>query len=214
MRMLQMKKRRRTRTSQFRGVTRAGARWRAAIRINNIKRELGIFDSEAEAARCVLSTALHRCIGLSLQSNKFIMKGMLSAAVRPLFASPLQFPLSWHIGYWVHLTDCIGLHALWLSWTACCGRAYDAEALQMFGPTATLNFGAPAPSPGEAAAQVQQPQPSETFPAAVPDGAQQLAMLASPPVNYQQAPDLSPPITIPPPAEAQQGSQQGEQLAF
>ena len=83
----------------------------------------------------------------------------------------------------------------------------------MFGPTATLNFGAPAPSPGEAAAQAQQPQPPEAFPAAVPDGAQQLAMLATPPVNYQQAPDLNAPLTSPPPPEAQQSSQQGEQLA-
>jgi len=48
---MQMKKRRRTRTSQYRGVTRAGAKWRAAIRINNIKRELGVFETEAEAAR-------------------------------------------------------------------------------------------------------------------------------------------------------------------
>ena len=67
--MLQMKKKRRTRTSQFRGVTRAGARWRAAIRINNIKRELGIFDSEAEAARSVLGTLAHRCTGLLLRST-------------------------------------------------------------------------------------------------------------------------------------------------
>ena len=48
---VQMRKRKRTKTSQFRGVTRAGAKWRAAIRMNNIKRELGIFDTEAEAAR-------------------------------------------------------------------------------------------------------------------------------------------------------------------
>ena len=60
-----MKKRRRTRTSQFRGVTRSGAKWRAAIRINNIKRELGVFESEAEAARyvsthhCTLTSNLH-----------------------------------------------------------------------------------------------------------------------------------------------------------
>ena len=60
--MLQMKKRRRTRTSQFRGVTRSGAKWRAAIRINNIKRELGVFETEAEAARCLTSTPLRTCI--------------------------------------------------------------------------------------------------------------------------------------------------------
>ena len=79
----------------------------------------------------------------------------------------------------------------------------------MFGPTATLNFGAPAPSPGDASAQA--PQPPEAFPAAAPDGAEQLAMLASPPVNYQQTPELSPPMTGPPPPEAQQGNTQGEQ---
>ena len=79
----------------------------------------------------------------------------------------------------------------------------------MFGPTATLNFGAPAPSPGEASAQA--PQPPEGFPAAAPDGAQQLAMLATPPVNYQQADELSPPMTGPPPPESQQGNTQGEQ---
>ncbi len=80
----------------------------------------------------------------------------------------------------------------------------------MFGPTATLNFGASAPSPGDAAAHAQ-PQPPQAFPASVPDGAEQLAMLASAPVNYQQDPELSPPLTGPPPPEAQQSSQQGTQ---
>lgn len=57
--MLQMRKRKRTRTSQYRGVTRAGAKWRAAIRINNIKRELGVFDTEAEAARYAFRVCMH-----------------------------------------------------------------------------------------------------------------------------------------------------------
>lgn len=71
----------------------------------------------------------------------------------------------------------------------CCCRAYDTEALQLFGPTATLNFG---PPPGTPAAS---PQQAEGFPAAAPDGAQQLAMLSGVPVPYQQqAPELSPPI--------------------
>lgn len=58
-----MRKRKRTRTSQYRGVTRAGAKWRAAIRINNIKRELGVFEREAEAARwvCTLRSTAHSC---------------------------------------------------------------------------------------------------------------------------------------------------------
>ena len=60
-----MRKRKRTRTSQYRGVTRAGAKWRAAIRINNIKRELGVFEREAEAARWVLHIAQHSTLMLS-----------------------------------------------------------------------------------------------------------------------------------------------------
>lgn len=51
----------------------------------------------------------------------------------------------------------------------------------MFGPTATLNFEQAAPNPAEASAQ-----PSDAFPAAVPDGAQQLAMLSSATAPYQQ----------------------------
>ena len=45
--------RKRKRTSAFRGVTKAGRKWRAALRLNNAKRELGTFDDELEAARCV-----------------------------------------------------------------------------------------------------------------------------------------------------------------
>ena len=76
----------------------------------------------------------------------------------------------------------------------------------MFGPTATLNFMPPAPGPGEVAMQ-GPPQPSEAFPAAAPDGAAQLAMLASPPVNYHHAPELTAPMAGPPIPEAQQGEQ-------
>ena len=80
----------------------------------------------------------------------------------------------------------------------------------MFGPTATLNFGLPAPDPSDASAQ-GMPQPSEAFPATAPDGAAQLAMLASAiPVNYQHSPELSAPLTSPPPPENQQGNQQSE----
>ena len=67
----------------------------------------------------------------------------------------------------------------------------------MFGPTATLNFGASAPSPGDAAAHAQ-PQPPQAFPASVPDGAEQLAMLASAPSELpagpraQSTPDWAP----------------------
>lgn len=82
----------------------------------------------------------------------------------------------------------------------------------MFGPTATLNFGLPAPDPSDASAQ-GMPQPSEAFPATAPDGAAQLAMLASTiPVNYQHSPELSAPLTSPPPPENQQGNQQSELL--
>ena len=44
--------RKRRRTSSFKGVTKAGRRWRASLRVNNQKRELGTFDDEIEAARC------------------------------------------------------------------------------------------------------------------------------------------------------------------
>ena len=43
--------RKRKRTSAFRGVTKAGRKWRAALRVNNAKKELGTFDDELEAAR-------------------------------------------------------------------------------------------------------------------------------------------------------------------
>ncbi|CAK0757170.1 hypothetical protein CVIRNUC_002518 [Coccomyxa viridis] len=125
----QMRKRKRTKTSQFRGVTRAGAKWRAAIRMNNIKRELGIFDTEAEAA-----------------------------------------------------------------------RVYDAEALQMFGPNATLNYASPAPAPSSASAPT-----AEGLPAAAPDGAQQLPMLAGgPPAYQQQPPHLNSAMPSPMAPEAEQ----------
>jgi hypothetical protein len=45
--------RKRKRTSSFRGVTKAGRKWRAALRVNNAKKELGTFDDELEAARRV-----------------------------------------------------------------------------------------------------------------------------------------------------------------
>jgi hypothetical protein len=45
----QGKKRRRT--SAFKGVTKCGSRWKATIKINNVKKELGLFDTEVEAAR-------------------------------------------------------------------------------------------------------------------------------------------------------------------
>lgn len=43
--------RKRRRTSSFRGVTKAGGKWKATIRSNNVKKELGIFEDEVEAAR-------------------------------------------------------------------------------------------------------------------------------------------------------------------
>ena len=42
----------RKRTSQFRGVSKAGAKWKATITANGSKQELGRFDSELEAAQC------------------------------------------------------------------------------------------------------------------------------------------------------------------
>ncbi len=47
--VVQAKKRRRT--SSFRGVTRAGGKWKAAIRANNVKKDLGVFEDELDAAR-------------------------------------------------------------------------------------------------------------------------------------------------------------------
>ena len=62
----------------------------------------------------------------------------------------------------------------------------------MFGPTATLNFGQAAPNPAEVSAE-----PSDAFPAAAPDGAQQLAMLSSATAPYQQIMEAPPPATGP-----------------
>lgn len=42
----------RKRTSQFRGVSKAGAKWKATITANGSKQELGRFDTELEAAQC------------------------------------------------------------------------------------------------------------------------------------------------------------------
>ena len=53
----------------------------------------------------------------------------------------------------------------------------------MFGPTATLNYAAPAPVPSSASAPT-----AEGLSAAAPDGAQQLSMLAGGPPAYQQQP--------------------------
>ena len=42
----------RRRTSQFKGVSKAGPKWKAAITANGAKVELGRFDTELQAAQC------------------------------------------------------------------------------------------------------------------------------------------------------------------
>ena len=42
----------RKRTSQFRGVSKVGAKWKATITSNGAKHELGRFDTELQAAQC------------------------------------------------------------------------------------------------------------------------------------------------------------------
>lgn len=52
----------RKRTSQFRGVSKAGAKWKATITANGSKQELGRFDTELEAAQCARPPqTLHWC---------------------------------------------------------------------------------------------------------------------------------------------------------
>lgn len=46
----------RKRTSQFRGVSKAGAKWKATITANGSKQELGRFDTELEAAQCATTS--------------------------------------------------------------------------------------------------------------------------------------------------------------
>ena len=72
----------------------------------------------------------------------------------------------------------------------------------MFGPNATLNYASPAPAPSSASALA-----AEGLPAAAPDGAQQLSMLAGGPAAYQQQPPphLNSAMPTPMPPEAEQG---------
>lgn len=71
----------------------------------------------------------------------------------------------------------------------------------MFGPNATLNYASPAPAPSSASAPT-----AEGLPAAAPDGAQQLPMLAGgPPAYQQQPPHLNSAMPSPMAPEAEQG---------
>ncbi len=47
----------RKRTSQFRGVSKVGAKWKATITSNGAKHELGRFDTELQAAQCAAPRA-------------------------------------------------------------------------------------------------------------------------------------------------------------
>lgn len=49
----------RKRTSQYRGVSRAGAKWKATLTANGAKHELGRFDTELQAAQCAAPPRLH-----------------------------------------------------------------------------------------------------------------------------------------------------------
>ena len=71
----------------------------------------------------------------------------------------------------------------------------------MFGPNATLNYASPAPAPSSVSAPT-----AEGLPAAAPDGAQQLSMLAGgPPAYQQQPPHLNSAMPTPMAPESEQG---------
>ncbi|BDA43845.1 probable AP2-like ethylene-responsive transcription factor PLT2 [Coccomyxa sp. Obi] len=88
----QAKKRRRT--SSFRGVTRAGGKWKAAIRANNVKKDLGVFEDELDAARAYDAAAV-QLLGPAAVTNfnkDDVMAALPQAAAEQVAAESAPLP--------------------------------------------------------------------------------------------------------------------------
>ncbi|CAL8469832.1 g9374 [Coccomyxa elongata] len=88
----QAKKRRRT--SSFRGVTRAGGKWKAAIRANNVKKDLGVFEDELDAARAYDAAAV-QLLGPAAVTNfnrDDVMAALPQAAAEQVSAASAPAP--------------------------------------------------------------------------------------------------------------------------